>query len=81
MGRIHAWVRTRMVEIGIRVNQIYVCLLGDSGGPLTCTDAKGTKIVCGIVSHGIGCGQGFPGVYTDVSYYGEWINETMTKHM
>ncbi|KAH8289561.1 hypothetical protein KR054_007170, partial [Drosophila jambulina] len=42
---------------------------GDSGGPLNC-DNK----LAGIVSYGTGCAlAGYPGVYTNVSYYHGWI--------
>jgi len=44
---------------------------GDSGGPLTC-DAGTT--LHGIVSWGNGCGlEGYPGVYTQVSYFKQFI--------
>ncbi|XP_023031153.1 trypsin I-P1 [Drosophila willistoni] len=44
---------------------------GDSGGPLACNDQ-----LVGIVSYGYGCANiGFPGVYTNVSYYHSWIVE------
>lgn len=47
---------------------------GDSGGPLVCKDARGVSYVWGIVSWGDICGQpGFPGVYTKVADYFEWI--------
>ncbi|XP_076846248.1 complement factor I-like [Brachyhypopomus gauderio] len=47
---------------------------GDSGGPLVCTDASGMSYVWGIVSWGEKCGEvGFPGVYTNVAHYFEWI--------
>ncbi|EDW10811.1 uncharacterized protein Dmoj_GI18353 [Drosophila mojavensis] len=42
---------------------------GDSGGPLV----KGGKLV-GIVSWGIGCARkDYPGVYTNVAHYRNWI--------
>ncbi|XP_064538008.1 trypsin alpha-like [Drosophila montana] len=46
---------------------------GDSGGPLV---ASG-KLV-GIVSWGLGCAKyGYPGVYTDVAYYRDWVLQNM----
>ncbi|XP_017036146.1 trypsin eta isoform X2 [Drosophila kikkawai] len=42
---------------------------GDSGGPLNCNNQ-----LAGIVSYGSGCAlAGYPGVYTNVSYYNGWI--------
>ncbi|XP_061565817.1 complement factor I isoform X2 [Cololabis saira] len=47
---------------------------GDSGGPLVCQDELGVSYLWGIVSWGERCGQpGFPGVYTQVAHYFEWI--------
>ncbi|XP_040887575.1 complement factor I isoform X2 [Toxotes jaculatrix] len=47
---------------------------GDSGGPLVCEDELGVSYLWGIVSWGERCGQpGFPGVYTQVAHYFEWI--------
>ncbi|XP_053338193.1 complement factor I-like [Clarias gariepinus] len=49
---------------------------GDSGGPLVCKDASGVSYVWGIVSWGDKCGEaGFPGVYTQVAHYFEWIRQ------
>ncbi|XP_012386333.1 serine protease 44 [Dasypus novemcinctus] len=46
---------------------------GDSGGPLVC-EYNNTWIQVGIVSWGIACGQkGYPVVYSDVSYFREWV--------
>jgi hypothetical protein len=50
---------------------------GDSGGPLLDT-ATGTQV--GIVSFGIGCGDpNFPGVYTKVSAYTNWIHDRICE--
>jgi len=49
---------------------------GDSGGPFVC----GEELV-GIVSWGIGCARkGYPGVYTQNSYFMDWIMETMATY-
>ncbi|XP_047194761.1 complement factor I isoform X3 [Hippoglossus stenolepis] len=47
---------------------------GDGGGPLVCEDELGVSYLWGISSWGERCGQpGFPGVYTQVAHYFEWI--------
>ncbi|KAL1459824.1 hypothetical protein WDU94_011777 [Cyamophila willieti] len=55
---------------------------GDSGGPLVCEvmDPKNYvfSIQYGIVSYGIGCGVADkPGVYTKLTEFHDWINETL----
>jgi trypsin len=50
---------------------------GDSGGPLLDT-ATGTEV--GIVSFGKGCGDpNYPGVYTRVSAYTNWIHDRICE--
>lgn len=47
---------------------------GDSGGPMFKNGAH-----VGIVSWGRGCAAaGYPGVYTQTSYFIDWINENKT---
>ena len=47
---------------------------GDSGGPLIIFDDNNIPFLAGITSWGYGCGDdGYPGVYTRVSHYFDWI--------
>lgn len=57
---------------GFNDNGITDVCQGDSGGPLTCDN----KLV-GLASFGVRCGYAieFPGVFADVYYYRDWINE------
>lgn len=52
---------------------------GDSGGPLMMlVESRWTQV--GVVSFGNKCGEpGYPGVYTRVSEYMEWIRENTKK--
>lgn len=47
---------------------------GDSGGPLQTTQTFSNPVkLVGVVSFGIGCNSGLPGIYTRVAHYVEWI--------
>ena len=51
---------------------------GDSGGPLIC-EVDGHAVLTGIVSWGNNCGiDGYPGVYGDVWYFKEWIQNKVS---
>ncbi len=52
---------------------------GDSGGPLIFKgDTASDDVLVGVVSWGFGCAQPyFPGVFSRVSYFAEWIKTTI----
>jgi secreted trypsin-like serine protease len=47
---------------------------GDSGGPLVCEGTDGQAVITGIVSWGFDCAKQWPGVYTRVFKFLDWIN-------
>lgn len=55
---------------------------GDSGGPLLIRGRDATKdVVAGIISWGRGCAiEDFPGVYTRVYHYTNWITDEVCKN-
>ncbi|CAG5982820.1 unnamed protein product [Menidia menidia] len=65
-------ITTNMICAGNRAGGKDACK-GDSGGPLVCRGQ-----VYGLVSWGNGCGNAkFPGVYTAVSRFRRWIDQTI----
>ena len=46
---------------------------GDSGGPIHQDSPDGRSTIIGIVSAGVGCGEGYPGWYTRVESYTDWV--------
>jgi len=53
---------------------------GDSGGPYVC-NVGGKAVVTGIVSFGKGCAlAGYPGVYTRVTKFVNWIKQRMERN-
>ena len=52
---------------------------GDSGGPLVCKNGN-NAVITGIVSWGIECAlENYPGVYTRVPYFLQWIKKNMVS--
>ena len=51
---------------------------GDSGGPLylqgATSENPGSDVLVGVVSWGIGCASGYPGVYARISEFTDFIN-------
>ena len=62
-----------MLCAGYWVGKTDTCV-GDSGGPLVCIDSDLQPHVAGIISWGKGCAKAqYPGIYTRVGYYVDWI--------
>lgn len=52
---------------------------GDSGGPLMVKEANGIFRIVGIVSWGIGCASGYPGVYARTTVQHAWIADKLNN--
>lgn len=71
------WLDRHQICAGFPVGGKDSCQ-GDSGGPLVVRDDKGTGgwIQVGVVSEGRGCAlPGFPGIYTRVSEFADWLKQ------
>ena len=55
--------------------------VADSGGPIFLSDGEGGFLQLGITSAGEGCAGAFPGVYTRISSYIEWIDENTASNL
>ncbi|OQR73916.1 transmembrane protease serine 9-like, partial [Tropilaelaps mercedesae] len=74
----------------IKFNESYLCAgslqgdrdtcRGDSGGPLMLLNDQGSYTVIGVTSFGRRCAEkGYPGSYTRVSRYQDWIRNILTQ--
>ncbi|CAH1781862.1 unnamed protein product, partial [Owenia fusiformis] len=71
-----------MVCAGSIVGGIDTCQ-GDSGGPLVTQMSHNSSLwqLSGVISWGIGCGDpSYPGVYTDVILFNNWIKGIISNH-
>ena len=51
----------------------------DSGGPLICLNDENEPVLQGLVSWGVRCAlEKYPGIYTRVGSYLDWISEKVT---
>lgn len=69
-------ITSQMMCAGVKAGGRDSCQF-DSGGPLLCPDPYSSDqwTIAGVISYGYGCGrEGFPGVYTRVPAYLDWIN-------
>ena len=73
-GRAGDFDPATMICAGVLTGGIDSCI-GDSGGALI--DERRSPVVAGIVSFGEGCAlAGYPGIYTRVTAYADWITAT-----
>lgn len=73
--------QTMMLATGIDDQQnVEDSCKGDSGGPLFFQDDGGHYWIYGITSWGIGCGlSNYPGVYTNITYFYNWIKNNFLE--
>ncbi|MFG1479795.1 serine protease [Xanthobacter sp. V4C-4] len=79
LPQIGGVVTPQMFCAGAAVDGVDTCQ-GDSGGPILSRKGDGPFVQVGIVSFGIGCGHAeFPGVYTRLALYIDWIRKTIAQ--
>ena len=71
-----------MTIIMLRCNIISCPTQYDSGGPMVYYDRADHRwLLVGVVSTGYGCARaGFPGIYTKVSDFVPWIEDTIAAN-
>nr|XP_001495620.4 atrial natriuretic peptide-converting enzyme isoform X1 [Equus caballus] len=74
-------ITTRMICAGYESGTVDSCM-GDSGGPLVCERPGGEWTLFGLTSWGSVCFSKVlgPGVYSNVSYFVEWIERQVYIH-
>uniref|UniRef100_A0A8C0QUB0 Corin, serine peptidase n=1 Tax=Canis lupus dingo TaxID=286419 RepID=A0A8C0QUB0_CANLU len=74
-------ITTRMICAGYESGTVDSCM-GDSGGPLVCERPGGQWTLFGLTSWGSVCFSKVlgPGVYSNVSYFVEWIERQIYIH-
>lgn len=61
-----------------RFLMVFLCLSGDSGGPMVIQRDDKRFQLAGVISWGIGCAEpDQPGVYTRISEFRVWINQIL----
>ena len=67
----------RVVQLSMTgVTVQHATFQGDSGGPMVMVDSNNSTVLVGIISAGYGCASAeYPGVYTRVSSYMDWIRD------
>ena len=76
MEKVHAYLSF------ILIIKVLIFLQGDSGGGLVARNKANEYVIVGIVSwRHIPCaGGGTPDVFTKVSFFIDWINDTMKNN-